>query len=132
MGGFTSETGNYLSICLYVQIVLLVLGGRYINDGTTLAVALGLTAVHGGMLELLHTFIVLSAVLLPVDIYVFWFGGLKSWLVFFLVLLVASRVGCVWFGCAPPHLCPAGCSHARPLLQPDIVSVHQAASFLIS
>ena len=103
MAGFTSETGNYLSICLYVQIVLLVLGGRYINDGTTLAVALGLTAVHGAMLELLNTFVMLSAVLLVVDVYVFIFGGLAAmsgWLVFLLVLVVISRIGCVWFGCA--------------------------------
>ena len=101
MSGFTSETGNYLSICLYVQIVLLVLGGRYINDGTTLATALGLTAVHGAMLELLNTFVMLSAVLLCVDVYVFIWGELaaSSWLVFLLVLVVISRLGCVWFGC---------------------------------
>ena len=98
MSGFSSETSNYLSICLYVQIVLLVLGGRYINDGTTLAVALGLTAVHGGLLELLNTFTVLSAALVPVDIYVFIFGGLGGWLTVLLVLLVASRLGAVWFG----------------------------------
>ena len=102
MAGFTSETGNYLSVCLYVQIALLVLGGRYINDGTTLAVALGLTAVHGGMIELLNTFVMLSGALLLVDVYAFIFGGLSAWLIFFLVLLVISRVGCVWFGCASP------------------------------
>lgn len=98
MAGFTSDIGNYLSICLYVQIVLLVLGGRYLNDGTTLAVALGLTAVHGGMLELLHTFIVLCGVLLPVDLYVAITGGLTGWLWLFLVLIVVTRVGCIWFG----------------------------------
>lgn len=102
MSGFTSETSNFLSICLYVQIILLVLGGRYINDGTTLAVALGLTAVHGAMLELLNTFVMLSAVLLVVDLYIFVWGGLAAvsgWLIFLLVLVVVSRVGCVWFGC---------------------------------
>ena len=98
MAGFTSDIGNYLSICLYVQIVLLVMGGRYLNDGTTLAVALGLTAVHGGMLELLHTFIVLCAVLLPVDLYVAITGGLTGWLWLFLVLIVVTRLGCIWFG----------------------------------
>jgi hypothetical protein len=98
MAAFTSSTGNYLSICLYIQIVLLIIGGRYLNDGTTLAVALGLTSVHGGMLELLHTFIVLCALLLPVDIYVFIKAGLSSWLVFLLVVIVVTRLGCLWFG----------------------------------
>lgn len=71
-------------------------------DGSTLAVALGLTAVHGGMLELLNTFVVLSAALLPVDIYVFIFGGLTTWLILALVAMVITRCGCIWFGCATP------------------------------
>ena len=69
--------------------------------------ALGLTAVHGGMLELLNTFVVLSAALLPVDIYVFIFGGLSTWLILALICVVITRCGCIWFGCAAdanPHL----------------------------
>jgi hypothetical protein len=98
MAGFTSETGNYLSLCLYVQIILLVLGYQY-NDGSTLAVALGLTAVHGGMLELLNTFVMLSAVLLLADIYALIYLGLSTWHVLVVVLLFVSRLGSVWFGC---------------------------------
>jgi hypothetical protein len=99
MAGFTSQTATYLSLCLYVQIALLVLGGRYAQDGSTLAVALGLCAVHGAMLELLQTFVVLSAFLIAVDLYVFIKGGLVGWLIFLLCVNLVARVGSIWFGC---------------------------------
>jgi hypothetical protein len=102
MAGFTSQTASYLSLCLYVQIALLVLGSRYANDGSTLAVCLGLCAVHGAMLELLQTFVVLSAALIAVDLYIFIRAGLAGWVIFLLVVNLVARVGSIWFGCAAP------------------------------
>lgn len=97
MPGFVTDSAQYLALTLYVHIIVLVFGGRYINDASGLAIALGLASIHGGWVELLQVFLGLSVLLLPVDIFIMIHDGLKGWLMFLLIVVIITRAGSVWF-----------------------------------
>jgi hypothetical protein len=60
--------------------------------------AVGLAAFYGGMLDLLRVFYVLTACLIPLDLYQMIWGSLSALQVFLVILAMVARGAACWFG----------------------------------
>lgn len=72
--------------------------GAHQSRALVQVLAVGLTAFYGGMLDLLRVFYVLTACLIPLDIYQMIWGKLGAASLFLVILAVLARGAACWFG----------------------------------